>query len=261
MQLCQRGRSGFRLTDKGELAIAAIQRLITDLDGFSADIEALRGKLIGELRIGLLDSVTTDSNARLHEAIRRFRQRPNAVTLCLFQEQPQILQEKILGGQFNLGIGSTPHKISGLEYEFLYEEHHSLYCGRGHALFDLAKHELPASQVIAHPVASRGYWREGQLGQMGFERVEAVVYNIEPQLNLIMSGGYLGFLPDHFARAWAEQNVIRKVRTEPGSYTCAFEIITRRGDRSTEVARTFIDDLRSCYRGGGDKKPPGRAAT
>src|SRR5580765_3722963 len=124
VQLCQRGRSGFSLTDKGELAIAAIQRLLHVIDDFSADIGALRGKLVGELKIGLLDSVTTDRNSRLHDAIRRFRQRPNSLTFCLFQEQPQVLQEKILGGIFHLGIGSTPHRISGLDYEFLYEEHH-----------------------------------------------------------------------------------------------------------------------------------------
>jgi DNA-binding transcriptional LysR family regulator len=248
VQLCQRGRGGFRLTDKGELAVVAIQRLLHGLDDFSADIGALRGKLVGDLKIGLLDSVTTDSNSRLHEAIRRFRQRPNAVTFCLFQEQPQVLQEKILGGVFHLGVGSTPHKISGLEYEFLYEEHHSLYCGRGHPLFDRAGTPLPPAEVKTFPISSRGYWREGQLRQMGFERIEAVVYHIEPQLSLIMSGGYLGFLPDHYARAWEDQGHIRRINTDVGSYSCSFEIITRRGDRLTDVTRTFITDLRACYR-------------
>ena len=255
LQLCQRGRGGFRLTDKGELAVAAIQRLLHGLDDFSADMGALRGKLLGELKIGLLDSITTDSNSRLHEAIRRFRQRPNAVTFCLFQEQPQVLQEKILSGIFHLGVGSTPHKISGLEYEFLYNEHHSLYCGKGHPLFENAGRELPADEVRGFPISSRGYWREGQLRQLGFEHVEAVVYHIEPQLSLIMSGGYLGFLPDHYARAWEEQGHIRKVRTELGSYTCAFEIMTRRGDRTTELTRTFITDLRACYRDAAGRKP------
>jgi DNA-binding transcriptional LysR family regulator len=248
LQLCHRGRGGFKLTDKGELALAAIQRLLHGLDDFSADMGALRGKLVGDLKIGLLDSVITDSNCKIHEAIRRFRQRPNSVTFCLFQEQPQVLQEKILGGIFHLGVGSTPHKISGLEYDFLYNEHHSLFCGRGHPFFDKAQEHLPAAEVRTFPVSSRGYWREGQLRQMGFEQVEAIVYHIEPQLSLIMSGGYLGFLPDHYAKAWVERGDIRRVQTELGSYTCAFEIITRRGDRATELTRTFITDLKACYR-------------
>jgi DNA-binding transcriptional LysR family regulator len=255
LQLCHRGRGGFRLTDKGELALAAIQRVLHGLDDFSADIGALRGKLVGDLKIGLLDSVTTDSNSRIHEAIRRFRQRPNAVTFCLFQEQPQVLQEKILGGAFHLGVGSTTHKISGLEYEFLYNEHHSLYCGRGHPLYARGGEEIPPAEVRTYPISSRGYWREGQLRQMGFEQVEAIVYNIEPQLSLIMSGGYLGFLPDHYAKAWQEKGDIRTVKTELGSYTCAFEIITRRGERTTELTRTFITDLKACYRPEAAKTP------
>jgi len=251
LQLCQRGRGGFRLTEKGGLALAAIQRLLHGLDDFSADMGALRGQLVGELKIGLLDSVVTDPNSKIHEAIRRFRQRPNSVTFCLFQEQPQVLQEKILGDIFHLGIGSTPHKISGLEYEFLYREHHSLYCGRGHQLYLHAGEGIPASELKLFPISSRGYWREGQLRQLGFERVEAVVYHIEPQLSLVMSGGYLGFLPDHYARSWVERGDIRRINTDIG-YSCDFEIITRRGDRLTELTRTFITDLRACYR---DKTP------
>lgn len=248
LQLCQRGRGGFKLTEKGELALAAIQRLLHELDDFSADMGALRGQLVGELKIGLLDSVVTDSNSKIHEAIRRFRQRPNNVTFCLFQEQPQVLQEKILGGIFHLGIGSTPHKISGLEYEFLYSEHHSLYCGRGHPLYLHAKEGVPATELKQFPISSRGYWREGQLRQLGFERMEAVVYHIEPQLSLVMSGSYLGFLPDHYAKSWVERGEIRRINSDIG-YSCDFEIITRRGDRLTELTRTFVTDLRACYRG------------
>jgi DNA-binding transcriptional LysR family regulator len=246
--LCQRGRGGFSLTRKGELTVAAVQRLLHSIDDFSADMGALRGKLVGELKIGLLDSVTTDGNSRLHETIRRFRQRPNAVTFCLFQEQPQVLQEKILGGIFHLGIGSTPHKISGLEYEFLYEEHHSLYCGRGHDLFAEPDAAATIDSVRNYPIASRGYWREGQLRQMGFERIEAIVYHIEPQLSLIMSGGYLGFLPDHFAKSWEASGHVRKIAADTITYTCAFEIITRRGVRRTELVDTFLADLRASYR-------------
>jgi DNA-binding transcriptional LysR family regulator len=248
VQLCQRGRGGFSLTEKGELAITSIQRLLHGMDDFASDMWALRGKLVGDLKIGLLDSVTTDGNSRLHEAIRRFRRRPNAVTFCLFQEQPQVLQERILEGIFNLGIGSTPHRISGLDYEFLYDEHHSLYCGPGHELFDRASEISSLEEVRRFPIASRGYWREGQLRELGFERVEAVVYHIEPQLALIMSGGYLGFLPDHYAEAWAASGRIRKIPAGVASYTCSFEIMTRRGGRQTELTRTFITDLRACYR-------------
>lgn len=257
VQLCHRGRGGFKLTEKGEIAVAATQRLLHAMDDFTSDMWALRGKLTGDLKIGLLDSVVTDDNSRLHEAIRRFRRRPNAVTFCLFQEQPQILQEKILGSIFHLGIGSTPHRISGLDYEFLYEEHHSLYCGPGHELFNAAEQVSSLDEVRRYPIASRGYWREGQLRDLGFERVEAIVYNIEPQLSLIMSGGYLGFLPDHYAQAWLASGQIKKLPAKVASYTCSFEIMTRRGGRKTELTKTFITDLRACYRQKSESKMAG----
>jgi DNA-binding transcriptional LysR family regulator len=71
---------------------------------------------------------------------------------------------------------------------------------------------------------------------------------IEPQLSLIVSGGYLGFLPDHYARIWEEGGRIRRFPSSIASYTCAFEIMTRRGGRHTDLVKTFITDLRACYR-------------
>jgi DNA-binding transcriptional LysR family regulator len=247
VQLCHRGRGGFSLTEKGALAIASIQRILLEMDEYAAEMGALRGKLVGELRIGLIDSVVTDSNWQLHNAIRRFKRRSAAATFCLFQEQPQVLQEKILGGIFHLGIGSTPHRVSGLEYEFLYHEHHSLYCGLGHSLFESAGDVYSIEEIRHLPIASRGYWREGQLRQLGFENVNAIVYNIEPQLTLILSGEYLGFLPDHYAQAWESLGRIRRFPRSVASYTCSFELMTRRGSRQTDLTRSFISDLCECY--------------
>ena len=142
VSVCQRGRTGFRLTEKGEMVLAATQRLLKALDDFSEEVGSLKGQLAGDLKVGVVDCIATDPNCRLHEVISRFSARPNEVTLCLNQEFPQNLQEKVLKGDLHIGIGSFPHKIKGLDYTPLYEETHGLYCGRGHHLFDVDDCEL-----------------------------------------------------------------------------------------------------------------------
>ena len=51
MRLCQRGRAGFHLTDKGRIVYEACQHLSTALESFRTTVGALRGELVGDLSI------------------------------------------------------------------------------------------------------------------------------------------------------------------------------------------------------------------
>ena len=56
MRLCQRGRKGFRLTDKGEIVYAASHKLFAALDQFSETVDGTRGKLVGRLTVATVDN-------------------------------------------------------------------------------------------------------------------------------------------------------------------------------------------------------------
>ena len=247
VSLCQRGRSGFQLTEKGEMVFAATQRLLRALEDFSEEVGALKGHLAGQLRIGLVDCTATDSSSRLHDAIGRFLARPNDVTLHLHQEIPQVLQEKVLKGEYHLGIGSFPHKIKGLEYTPLYREEHGLYCGRSHSLFDVAEPELDMARLRDEPIVNRGYWRDEHRKTLGFDNVAAITHQMEPQLVSILSGRYIGFLPMHYARLWVERGELRRLGAGDILYVCVFDLIVRKGYRRTQVVETFAGDLRDAY--------------
>ena len=245
VSLCQRGRSGFQLTEKGEMVLVATQRLLRALEDFSEEVGALKGHLAGRLRIGLVDCTATDSSSRLHDALGRFLARPNDVMLHLHQEIPQVLQEKVLKGEYHLGIGSFPHKIKGLEYTPLYREEHGLYCGRSHALFDVAEPDM--ARLRDEPIVSRGYWRDEHRKTLGFDNVAAITHQMEPQLVSILSGRYVGFLPMHYARLWVERGELRRLGAGDILYVCVFDLIVRKGYHRTQVVETFVGDLRHAY--------------
>ncbi|WP_346911791.1 LysR family transcriptional regulator [uncultured Roseibium sp.] len=80
VKLCQRGRTGFRLTEKGQIVLDSARRLFKAIGDFDAEIGALRGTLTGELRIGLVDSMVTDPSSRISEAIAAFGKREGSVS-------------------------------------------------------------------------------------------------------------------------------------------------------------------------------------
>ena len=176
----------------------------------------MRGRLTGNLRIGVVDCTVTDPTSPLGEALRRFNERDHEVRIELTIQAPQDLQRGVLDGRLNLAIGSFPVRIAALERPAALRERNAFYCGAGHPLF--AKEAVSLEDIRAHRVVARGYWRRADLSRIGIEREAASVDNMEAQAILILSGAYLGYLPEHYAAGWQARGLVRSLLPEELAY-------------------------------------------
>ena len=78
-RLCERGRSGFRLTARGGQFVDSARKLLAALDTFSAEARKVGRTLVGTLNLGLIGHAPVNANARISQAIERFRQRDESV--------------------------------------------------------------------------------------------------------------------------------------------------------------------------------------
>jgi DNA-binding transcriptional LysR family regulator len=241
VRLCSRGRAGFGLTDKGAIIYREAQRLFAAVEEFTASAGAVRGRLTGNLRIGAVDCTVTDPASPLRRALRRFNERDHEVRIELTIQAPQDLQRGVLDGRLNLAIGSFPARVAALASQPLYHERNAFYCGADHPLF--AREAVTLDDIRAHRVVARGYWRRADLGRIGIAREAASVDNMEAQATLILSGAYLGYLPQHYAAAWEAERLLRVLLPDELAYEAPFVLITRRGSAPVAVVRQFIDDL------------------
>jgi DNA-binding transcriptional LysR family regulator len=241
VRLCSRGRSGFALTDKGALIYREAQRLFGAVEEFTASAGAVRGRLTGNLRIGIVDCTASDPASPLRNALRRFNERDHEVRIELTIQAPQDLQRGVLDGRLNVAIGSFPVRIAALNSQALYHESNAFFCGAGHPLF--ARDAVTLDDIRAHRVVARGYWRRADLSRIGIEREAASVDNMEAQAILILSGAYLGYLPEHYAAGWQAERRLRSLLPEELAYEAPFVLITRRGSAPVSVVRQFVDDL------------------
>ena len=239
-KLCDRGRRGFSLTEKGELLLGEAQRLLGEIDGFGSFAASLKGGLSGTLRIGVIDSTVTDSALRLSDAIGDFNQRHPAVHLGLFVKNPYDLQEGILNNELDLGIGFFPTRPPGLVFQPLYREQQWLYCSNQHPLF--AQRHIAEAQVAELNVVRRSYWSKAELGKHGMKNSVATVDSMEAQLFLILSGGYVGYLPEHYAQPWMDQGRLRVLLPASFGFQSPFMLATRRG-RGREAPIQIMREL------------------
>lgn len=247
MRLCQRGRIGFRLTDKGRAVYDAAQRLFARLSDFSAEVGALKGAMWGELHIGIVDSTITNPDCRLIEAIRRFKTQAPDVTLRLQIAGPHDLERGVLDGRLQAAIGAFHHHVAGLSYGLLFHERQTLYCGRGHPLFERPERELTVAEIARVPFADRGYM-EGARPRVPFAPKAATTTDyMEALAMLVLSGHYIAYLPAHFAARWVDGGQMRALLPAKLSFDSAFEVAKRRGTMLTAVLYAFLDALEAAH--------------
>jgi LysR family transcriptional regulator, transcriptional activator for bauABCD operon len=246
MRLCDRGRVGFRLTEQGRRVCAAAQRLEGVMCDFRSEIGELRGKLVGELHIGVADSTVTNPDCRLHAAISRFTGRDHTVHITLHVNEPAMIEKLLIDGKLNVGITAFYHHVPQLVYERLFFEEHGLYCGRMHPFFGREPGCLSVGEVMAADYVARGYMTERHTGPLAGLNVAATTFNMEATLAMIRSGAYLGHLPRHYARSWEDSGELRELRPERFEFVSEFEMAIRKGADRPLVVGTFLDDLRQA---------------
>jgi DNA-binding transcriptional LysR family regulator len=93
MALFERLPRGVRLTAAGELLLAYVRRSLKDLRQVESDIEQLRGKLRGVVRIAVAESVTP---SLLPDAISSYQKTHPGVAFQVIVDGPEALQDALI---------------------------------------------------------------------------------------------------------------------------------------------------------------------
>ncbi len=224
VKLCQRGRAGFKLTEDGATIFSETQKLFSAIDGFDMRASALRANVRGRLNIGLLDNTISDEQARVEGLLHKFTQMMGDVQINLEVKSPNELLRDVLDGKLHVAIGSFPKILLGLSYTKLYEERHYFYCAASHPLYELKEIQITQAVISKYRLVSRGYWGSRDAKHIRSERASATVNNMEAAARLILSGDYLGYLPEHYAKVWEQAKTIKKLLPAELSYLAPFEV-------------------------------------
>ncbi|TIV75123.1 MAG: hypothetical protein E5V79_01840, partial [Mesorhizobium sp.] len=65
--------------------------------------------------------------------------------------------------------------------------------------------------VLKYPFVMRGYRQPFDEEYFPALRYHATINNMEAMLVMLLSGGYVGFLPEHYARYWVERSELKPV--------------------------------------------------
>jgi len=248
--LCHRGRAGFSLTPEGRHVYRAAQQLLAALDQFQGELSELRGRLTGQLSLALFDKTVTNPKARIHQAVRRFHDAAPDVDIDIHVEPVNDIERHVIEGGYLLGIIPTHRNSSSLAYLPLFDEQMYLYCSADHPLASRSLRPARA-EILAQKYAGMGFHSPNmEVGsRLGWQR-RATAYDQEAIATLILSGRYVGFLPDHYAAYFVQQGMMRHLGGSAFQYRCQFAAVYRRSPKPSRLLSAFLQSLRETHSAG-----------
>lgn len=246
-RICERGKGGFRLTEKGQRILTASTALFGAVDAFRDEAQDLSGRLVGDLYLGLADNIATLPTARIDAAIARFYQREHDMHLHIFVNSPTELELAVIDGQLDMAISYFSRPLPTLTYQPLYSEAIGIFCGQKHPLFAVPTPSL--EQLQACDWIKHGFLPADQTLPVAPTRASATAYHMEAVAHGVLAGTHLGYLPAHYAAPWIASGHMRALHPDTLHYAVQHSMITHIGHPQSEAVRAFIDDLLAEHRG------------
>jgi DNA-binding transcriptional LysR family regulator len=115
-----------------------------------------------------------------------------------------------------------------------------LYCGTRHPLWNADHSALDWDTFAKHAFAGLGYHSPNmELSQRMRLPRRATGFDQESIATLILSGQFLGFLPDHYAESFVRSSRMQPVRPDLLHYACQFFAITRKSPQPSRATLAF----------------------
>jgi len=244
LKLCQRGRTGFLLTDEGAQVYQSVIELLSALEVFTTQVNGINEQLRGELNIGITDSLVSFEHMKITNSLRALKDLGPDVRINIKMMPPNQIEIDVLDGKLHIGVVPELRPLPGLDYNPLYQERSLLYCSKDHPNFSLEHDQLTNETIAASDAVILSYQQTPEIkNQLQKLNNTASATDREGIAFLILTGRYIGYLPDHFAKRWVQTNSLRAIRPEKFQILSTYSVITRKCARANILLDTFVELL------------------
>ncbi|MBL0374351.1 LysR family transcriptional regulator [Rhizobium sp. KVB221] len=246
-KVCHRGRSGFKLTPGGTELYSSIAELFQSIDEFRSKTSLTKKRIGRELSLGIVDGLISEHQFKLQSAIQKLGSINDDIFIRIDVLSPDKLKSSLANGDVDFIVGPISIASESVLIKEAFHERMSLFCSQQHILADREmQKEKIFNQDYKFEFVSRGYLRESlQPAFIPNLETAAVVHTMEAAAMLILSGKYIGYLPDHFAKKWEDTNEMVRILPDVTSHVVPFGLMYRRDHKLPLPAKLLLEYLLS----------------
>jgi len=124
-------------------------------------------------------------------------------------------------------------------------------------LFEVPDESIDVTSIQAHKIIARTYWGARDMKVFAINAPDATVSDMEAEAHLILSGAYLGDLPEHYAAPFVRSGLLRPLRPARFSYLAQIQVALDENRSKSPVVSLFSiwcstkpSTVRRCGRAG-----------
>ncbi|MGV8918933.1 MAG: substrate-binding domain-containing protein [Pseudomonas sp.] len=224
----------------GREVLRSSEAVLVAIEGLRSEVNQLHSQLRGDLNIGVMNNLVTQPKMRITQALKSLRAQGEGVMVNLSMSTPGEIERGVLDGCLHVGAIPLVTRLSGLEYSQLYDERSYVYCSHEHPLFEsigeIGHDDLRHADAVvpSFPMTAEA------IGLHQLLDCAATATDREGIAVLILTGSYIGFLPDHYAAAWVEQGVMKPIAPERLYFDAPLAIVTSTCRRASLILDHFL---------------------
>lgn len=243
VKLCKRGRSGFEITEPGRITYQASLELLQQCEAFATTVASSKNELSGRASIATLDTLASDPRCGIAKVIASLKTKSDNIQFEINVCEAKEVETSVINGRSLVGFGVSRHQIRGLDYYPLFNETNYLYCGVNHPLYDCSSAKVNKLLKQADVISSN-YMRDKEARNDGLNyNNKATAYHDEGIAHLILSGAFIGYLPEHYANDWVNKGLFKAIQPEKYCYQIPVMLITSKNTGPSPLASALINEI------------------
>ncbi|CCQ10459.1 Transcriptional regulator, LysR family [Pseudoalteromonas luteoviolacea B = ATCC 29581] len=247
VKLCKRGRSGFELTESGRITYQASLELLQQCEAFATTVASAKQQLSGRATIAIIDTLVSDPRCSVANAIAALKAKSTKIQFDINVCEAREVETSVVNGRSLVGIGVSRHQLRGLDYIPLHNEKNFLYCAKSHPLFNCLPTDLEKTLHRAEVITSN-YMRDKEIRNDGLNyQNSAIAYHDEGIAHLILSGKFIGYLPEHYAQFWVDKGMFKAIEPHKYHYQIPVMLITSKSNSASPLAKALIKEIKRCH--------------
>jgi DNA-binding transcriptional LysR family regulator len=97
-------------------------------------------------------------------------------------------------------------------------------------------------------VITSNYMRDKEVRNDGLNyQHSATAYHDEGIAHLILSGEFIGYLPEHYASYWVDKGLFKSILPQEYSYQIPVMLISPKNNIASPLANALIEEIKLCH--------------
>lgn len=248
LKLCLRGRGGFSLTEDGQAVYRAVIELFDSLNDFSLLVGSLGKELSGELVILCADQIDSAKQQLLAEVVAQVVERSPNLHIVLDNDTLSNIEKALLKSKAHVGIIPNFQQIEGISYQPLISDPVYLCCGKHHPLFNKTDTQISDKDLSETPAVHPGIDIDSEgREQLQKLNLRAKSYQFDTRKALVLSGKYIGYLPQSAIQQELNQGKVRIIQPNTLTYPFKLSLATNKNPREINKVNMLIEIFNNVF--------------